>query len=62
MVKDSKAKELRQIILEDYGLEISQGQALEVASQLTELFEILIYGKEANDGETPKQNTASQRA
>lgn len=61
MVSDKKVKELRQIILEDYGLEISQGQAFDVAKQLTELFEVLIFGKEESDGRTLEQDTNSSR-
>lgn len=62
MVSDRKVNELRQIILEDYGLDISQDQAFGVAKQLTELFEVLIYGKEENYDETPEQDRDQKRA
>jgi hypothetical protein len=61
MISDKKVRELRQIILEDYGLELSSDQSFEVAKQLTELFEVLIYGKEESSGETPKQDRDQKR-
>jgi hypothetical protein len=62
MSSAKKVNELRQIILEDYGLELSSGQAFEVASQLTGLFEVLIYGKEVKeDDEISDQDPAQRR-
>lgn len=62
MSSAKKVNELRQIILEDYGLELSRDQAFNVARQLTELFEVLIYGKEVKkDDNIPDQSPTQGR-
>ncbi|MEI6267091.1 MAG: hypothetical protein WCP14_04365 [bacterium] len=46
--------ELRQIVLEDYGLSLTEEQAFLMANQLTDLFENLLYGEEVNSNEAKK--------
>lgn len=46
--------ELRQIVLEDYGLSLTKEQAFLMADQLTDLFESLLYGEEVISNEQKK--------
>lgn len=43
--------ELRQIVLEDYGLSLTKEQAFLMAQQLTDLFENLLFGEEVEKNE-----------
>lgn len=51
MVNKELIEELQEIIWQDYGLELTGDQAFVVANKLTNFFETLIYGKEAEDEE-----------
>lgn len=54
MSREKLIAELRQIILEDYGLTMSGEQAFLIGKQLTDVFEKLIFGEEVEINETKK--------
>lgn len=52
MTREKLTTELAQILLEDYGLSLKRDEVFLIGQQLTDLFEDLIYGKEAENGKT----------
>ena len=62
MVSKERINQLHQIILEDYGIGLTDEQSFRVATELVELFDTLIYGKEVEkDGKTNDQDTTESR-